>query len=747
MADEDEFTNDQEDLEYVERITNSFTGKEATAESVALSKYRKILVIDNKIRDRKTQHLAELRRFNTKINRLSRQIGRMRLRAQKATKSNSAANDPNPEGEDELDDGDENDEEAGVEDLETELEATIAERDSATTLCEADIDAFATDLPVLLPHEKIIVRGFVALEKEKKLATLRNMRRRSSKGMEAAKMKRYTNLQFAEFFSKRNGQQFDELLHDEMSELVEHYRQADFNESGGFEEDDFIKLVQKLMCDHGITTAEIDRVGILCDVSILDGFVLNLRQFFDFMFLLLPALGDAESRIKRSADESLDGLRLRQGLAAKDANRKFEIEKLRRRKSLSIIAAPDTPEQLQRREEQARHLKMMRVDWARTAVILTHQELERIRALKLKSGFAGNASAPPSALADKRKPSTVQVADPSDEGQSRAKAPPAYRRVAPPPQPEGSSSQKQASSAARELDKYRSSVKTALERAPFPEPRADGGSRQAAEQLSAMQLDQFRTLFNVLSEQQPVIDASHIHHLLELFTPCGSDESEAESFLKDDCRGQVKGLTFEQFLEFGNQLRARVFAFSVFDALPTERAKVQAVVERTGNLRRSKPLWRFERVFMRQHLAQQKERQEKHHVERVAPQPLPPQTASSRSKWLPQPPASSTADRVKAKPQSEQCRPGTAPNDPSTTALALPIATPSSHQVPPQSSSRRRNGRLAGSARPRAIATEQRVPLPSPRSPNADFQRFDLHACRLEQDYQLVTDLRSMYLI
>jgi hypothetical protein len=732
---------DENELAYVERASNSLSGKELSEEAIALAKYKKILHAEAKVRDRKFQNQAALRSLNTEINRLSRKIGRLRqnaLRQQNMSKSMSA--DPNPEAEaspeeDEVDDGE------TVEQIEEQLDLLLVERDSEVTLCEADIDAFTVDMPVLTAREKVIVRGFVALEKQRKSSVMNAFTRRSSRGVELTKIKRFTNQQFIDFFQQRNGLRFDELSHSDLVDLSDHFRQCDYNQSGLFESDDFVRLVQRLMCDVGITAGEIERVGIYCGVSTIDGFALNMGQFYHLMFALLPALTEAENRIRCVAHESLEGLRMRQEMSKKHETEKYEIEKIRPSKLLSPKTEL-TPDQILEVEARMKLLAQKRLLWARTAVILTIQELDRLRSLKISEKVSSSEltpngrRSPPSAPAPHaKKPAKEKAEKALDAGKSAEAAveTPPPRRTAeqkftkhlPTPNRPNVSAR-----TCREIEKFRISVKTALERAPFPDPTSME-SAQPTEAINDSLLLQFRTLFDVLSEHQPVISPANVLSLMEIFTPCGCDSSEAEHFLREECEG-LKELSFEQFLRFGSRLRSRIFAAAAFQALPSDRARVQAVVDRSDNLRRSKPLRRYERVFMRLHLAQQKEHREK----KIQARSNSPSARTGRT-------AEEKDGGSARKPNPPTARPATAAIPGGSDAVVLVGQKEAATAGPPAVPTPADRARHAASAR--RITSERRVPLPPSRDAKADCLRYDLHANRLAQDYSLVTGLRSLY--
>lgn len=239
-------------------------------------------------------------------------------------------------------------------------------------------------------------------------------------------------------------------------------------------------------------------------------------------------------------------------------------------------------------------------------------------------------------------------------------------------------------------------------------------------------LTQFRTLFCVISEDQPAISAAHLHGLLELFTPCGCDTTEAELFLKE-CEEGLSQLSFDHFLLYGFRLRSRIFASGAFDALPTDRAKVQAVVDRSDNLRRSKPLRRYERIFMRLHLAQQKEHRDKQQQQRE-------QSPDSRRVKSP-----TTASKQQ---QTAKRRPATAAAPSSSSVAIVAVEATEEKDLPAGGVPEHWHGRFVASAR---RLPHRRVPLPPPHDKSKTRGRYDVHANRLAQDSLLVTDLRSMY--
>ena len=152
----------------------------------------------------------------------------------------------------------------------------------------------------------------------------------------------------------------------------------------------------------------------------------------------------------------------------------------------------------------------------------------------------------------------------------------------------------------RPVEKFRNSVRRALERAPFVDDAAIT-TTSAAPTVTTYppeQMEQFEKLFHVITGGADFLSKYLIQRVFEFFTPCGCDDGEADEFLTTECN-DIPGMTLEQFIRLGSVFRRRVFAYETLYNLKTLPAMIRRIRERTNNFSRSVRLRRYEREILR----------------------------------------------------------------------------------------------------------------------------------------------------
>jgi Ca2+-binding EF-hand superfamily protein len=415
--------------------------------------------------------------------------------------------------------------------------------------------------------------------------------------------KRAENSAMTAFFEKHEGKTFSALRHHDVIELGVIFAQVDVNHSGFIESDDFSKLVRRLLCDFSVSQLEVDRMAILCRLSTADGFALPLETFFEASSKLMSLLEGKADEFLLVEDQSNERFRTRQSQAASDETLLYELErdfqkrlhKLQHGKGLPPGNTEDTILQVVLERELAR------TEWAKTAVILTPLELDRMRIHNI-------------ALSKRQASAQVLESDADHEvasSQKKKVALPGVQRQPAPPADVGqratSAGSSRQYSASGMLDVFKASLRAALHRAPLVDiQRAEDIPNETMER-------EFYQLFTVLSKQDDFITTEHLHFLFEIFTPCGADKEEAGVFLSEECDG-AETLVFDEFVKFGLKLKHRLLAYEDFCALPSDKDRVRAIEDRvcgtdemnsatnrekSAVAKRPKALRRYEKEFIR----------------------------------------------------------------------------------------------------------------------------------------------------
>lgn len=297
------------------------------------------------------------------------------------------------------------------------------------------------------------------------------------RGEQIIQQKRNENSLFTAFFEKHGAKRYLHLKHNDLVELAVILQQADANNSGSLEEDDFSKFVRRLLCDYGVTQGEVDRIAMLCNLSIADGFAIGLEEFFDVSCLLRPLMEAKADEFLIIEDESSERLRARQAQAAADATSLFQLElaskkKMERLRQDKSVLPHEVDDRLLK---EFLDLKQKRLHWATHATVLTVRELDRIRMQTIVKARQRSAS-PPSIVGTTGQPqsnaltvaaSPATKASPIASGATpRIPSAPSQRNVG------SASSSKTVTSATSILDVFKTSVRSALHRAPFVEVRS-----------------------------------------------------------------------------------------------------------------------------------------------------------------------------------------------------------------------------------------------------------------------------------
>lgn len=391
-----------------------------------------------------------------------------------------------------------------------------------------------------------------------------------SRGEQILMKKRAENSSVTAFFEKHQGKPYAALRHHDVADLGVIFAQVDVNHSGFIESDDFSKLVRRLLCDYSLSQLEVDRIAILCRVSTSDGFSLPPETFFEAASRLMPLLEGKADEFLLVEDQNNERFRTRQTRATSDETALYELErdfqkrlhKLQHGKEFPPGKTEDLVLQLVLERELAR------VEWAKSAVILTPLELDRMRIHNIAQS--------------KRQTSTQLVESDADNEmasskQQRAAAAPFIRRQPAPPRDGAervtSAGSNRQPSASAMLDVFKTSLRAALHRAPLVDiQRAEDIPNETMER-------EFYQLFTVLSKQDDFITTEHLHFLFEIFTPCGADKEEASVFLAEECDG-AETLVFDEFVKFGLKLKHRLLAYEDFCSLPSDRDRVKAIEDR-----------------------------------------------------------------------------------------------------------------------------------------------------------------------
>lgn len=424
------------------------------------------------------------------------------------------------------------------------------------------------------------------------------------RGEQMLMQKRGENSMVTAFFEKHSGKVYSDLRHHDLLDLEILFDHADANQSGFVEDDDFSKFVRRMLCDFSVSQLEVDRIAMLCRLSTADGFSLPLEAFYDAaarLMTLLESKGDEFLLIEEQGNEKF---RSRQAQAAQDEQALYLLERGFQKEAHKIQHDKATPPgevedlmlQLVLEKERAR------ATWAKTAIVLTPHELDRIRIQQIASKMHKQRS--------KGDPADIGGGGDDCDAPTKAAAVVPKRASAPrPPAPptaggglRGASAPEQHSrpvssrprSASAMLDVFKASLRAALHRAPLVEIRS-------AQDIPDETMErEFYQLFTVLSKQDDFITADHIHFLLDIFTPCGSDAAEAADFLFEEC-DKAEALVFDEFVKFGLNLKLRLLAYEDFIALPSDKDRAKAIEERvfSGDDNRQRALRRYEKEFIR----------------------------------------------------------------------------------------------------------------------------------------------------
>lgn len=425
------------------------------------------------------------------------------------------------------------------------------------------------------------------------------------RGEQILMRKRAENSTLTAFFEKHEGKPYSALRHHDVTDLGVIFSKVDANHSGFIEDDDFAKLVRRLLCDYSVSQLEVDRIAILCRLSTSDGFSLPQETFFECVSRLMGLLEAKTDEFLLAEDQTSERFRLRQSQAAHDETALYELErdfqkrlqKVTREKEMPPGKAEDAQLQLILEREIAR------TEWAKVAVILTPLEQDRMRIQSIAASAKRQQNAAPADAA----------AGDEDLGASQKKF--SVRRLPAPPQSSagvlqvsrgssaGNGGSSRPNSASGMLDVFKASLRAALHRAPLVDiQRAEDIPNESMER-------EFYQLFTVLSKQDDFITTEHLHFLLEIFTPCGADKEEAGVFFAEDCDG-AETLVFDEFVKFGLKLKHRLLAYEDFSALPSDKDRVKAIEDRvcgttdspkgaSMTAQRPKALRRYEKEFIR----------------------------------------------------------------------------------------------------------------------------------------------------
>ena len=546
-----------------------------------------------------------------------------------------------------------------------------------------------------------------------------------------------------------------------MLELSQLFDRTDANISGFIEEDDFSRLVG--MWAEGITPLEIERIGILVDVSVKDGFSIGMEHFFILLCRLLPVLSQTKRVVEAVESQSKDQLHRRRVLAAEDESAKVSMERARSCRTspthdgsgggeLSpVVTEQCTEDFLNNSREDAvkavqnAELRCLRLAWAKRAVILTRGELERLDREQQHSATPTSRPGSGRVISYPARPKQfVKRVDVITNAVSNGTG--ALR--------EDSDNKVEPADSATVIEtmvQFKQSVETALLRAPFEYPEEIFGSVFVV--FTEEQLEQFQSLFDVLCEREGLLSVAHLHFLLELFTRCGCDDGEAAAFLKEDCNS-MPALSFELFLRYGALLRDRLLAPGRFESLSTDALRVQVVAERTEQMSADRPMRRYERLFLKEYFDKKKRAVEDKHLPIAGrsvvhhPSTMVSTSAGGMLPALRARLGSAASSSSSAAAGLLRQRGGPASNSSphrEEVEWEAPQRTPAPHHTRSiASASHRQNGAITVLTTPsNHLLPEKQVPLPP--LPKPKRENVDVSKHRRRQDRAIVDGLRELY--
>lgn len=393
-----------------------------------LKKYRGVLSSESKIRDLKLSHQNTMRRINSRIQMAQREkakrdgdnggqsmmmgqsmLGGAGMSVNHYGGSASDAPAATPSRKREILNAFSFREKSDAE-IQKDLQDAIAEREKELSAYNSKMQELQETLPQLSTQEKTIIRGVLAQRKSGEMT-----KKRGSRTESISASKRTENSVFIAFFDKHRRQAFMDLKHSEIMDLATLFQTADVNSSGAVEEDDFVKLIRRLLCDYGITQAEAERIAMLCALCVSEGFSLSLEPFFDACVDLVSLLDQKRDEFLSVEEETVEELKRRQQQAAIDEKELFQLEQASAKRIQRIRGESTSSMAMQ--EEQLLHeyliVEDQRTAWARKAVILTPRELDRLRSITVKERAANNAAAAAAASNGNNSANTNGAASPS----------------------------------------------------------------------------------------------------------------------------------------------------------------------------------------------------------------------------------------------------------------------------------------------------------------------------------------------
>lgn len=658
--------------------------------------------------------------------------------------------------------------------LRNDLQKLLIEKDRVLQTYDREYQDIAGETRPLESSEMGLIRGFLAQRKsEKQKMSNRHAAATSDpnggavlqKGDAILIGKRAENSLFSAFFEKHQFDPFIELQQKDLKELAAMFRQADVNNSGLIEEDDFSKFVRRLLCDHGVTQAEVDRIAMMCHLSVADGFALNQEAFFVMCSKLLPIVETQGDKFLELESETMEQLKRRQLQAAEDERELFRLEQSAM-KAMQVVRS-DTSLTLPQQQDQLLdiilQLEVSRYAWAEKATILSVGEQDRLRTRQLgrsRPSTADSSSArdistsniavatSPSATAISSSPrvgSAGRTVSGKTTDDAAAKPP---RIPSAPSQRASSGGSSRSQSATSIMETFKNSMRSALHRAPFVEVRS-------ADDIPNEQTERdLYLLFSVFSRQEDFITSEHLLALMNIFTPCGADVDEALNFMREELDDH-ETLIFDEFIKFGSVIKNRLLAYETFAALPNNKSRHEAIEKRVSGKRGQAPLRRYEKEFLRmaaatQHIAQM---QQERKMQKSPPRAITSRQATAEAEsleWTSAGPGSDRQGSAAAKPSaSRDSTPQKQKSTPQVSCSAMVV------QREPQNAKTEkgvddatpRQGAPTHSPRTSKrsdILPDRRLPILPFHEPEAPMEKLIVH--RKKQDTTLLVSLRRAVL-
>lgn len=481
---------------------------------------------------------------------------------------------------------------------EKELAGVVLDMQSKKDAFQQHLQYLQSQLPPYTAEEALFVRGEEALLSIDELKV--GSRTAEQKRKETRDSMKTLVSTFNEFFQVTNGKPFEALRNAEVQLLTWIRDQTDFNHTRAIETFDLETLLRKgLFGDIGITSDQVDRILFLTagveSIETLRGFYIAGSKIYEVAKAEKILMEQIKAMDRNSEDAKLRAERIRES-----AQQRLEFEtNFAQRMNEAVRNAHKNPTDARAQNEVTkieRERTIVRKEWARTATVemMFEQEIQRRKAM-VHSPHRRSPIASPS-------PQSRTVSPKAQERPTTAPQKPTQQPTTSRPQSSGPSIYQIYLRKNRQCElrlssdlshgslRLQNSLKDAFQRAPFT---------GTLEGLQPEIVEQLRVLFQHIgggANPSNGLTTTQLANFMSGWSPWGCDAAEAREFLSAECGSANPDVfTFEDFIQFGPLLRARVHRPEEFGKL-SEQEKDEVVESR---LQHGLSLTRYESAYVR----------------------------------------------------------------------------------------------------------------------------------------------------